>query len=131
LYGDMLALAEVGTLNGDEATATEYRDRAAALREAVDTYLWDDERAFFYDVVDWENPDHERLRDRLDVGFVPWKFGLASPEHAVALDQLLDPQGFAAPYGPTVTERRSPDFWRSADQGCCKWDGPSWPFSTS
>ncbi|GEM_PF-572165 len=131
LYGDMLALAEVATLNGDEATATEYRDRAAALREAVDTYLWDDERAFFYDVVDWENPDHERLRDRLDVGFVPWKFGLASPEHAVALDQLLDPQGFAAPYGPTVTERRSPDFWRSADQGCCKWDGPSWPFSTS
>lgn len=131
LYGDMLALAEVATLNGDEATATEYRDRAAALRAAVDTYLWDDERDFFYDVVDWENPDHERLRDRLDVGFVPWKFGLASPEQAVALDQLLDPQGFAAPYGPTVTERRSPDFWRSSDQGCCKWDGPSWPFSTS
>jgi len=131
LYGDMLALAEVATLNGDEATASEYRDRAAALREAVDTYLWDDEREFFYDVVDWENPDHERLRDRLDVGFVPWKFGLAAPEQAVALDQLLDPQGFAAPYGPTVTERRSPDFWRSSDQGCCKWDGPSWPFSTS
>ncbi|MBD8080102.1 MGH1-like glycoside hydrolase domain-containing protein [Cellulosimicrobium arenosum] len=131
LYGDMVALAQVADLNGDAATAAEYRGRAAELREAVDTYLWDDDRQFFYDVVDRENPDHEQLRDRLDVGLVPWKFGLASADQSAALDQLFDPEGFAAPYGPTVTERRSPDFWKHADEGCCKWDGPSWPFSTS
>ncbi|MBD5786285.1 discoidin domain-containing protein [Cellulosimicrobium terreum] len=131
LYGDMTALVEVAELGGDDATAAKYRERAADLRAAVDTYLWDDDRQFFYDVVDWENPDHEPLRDRLDVGFVPWKFGLASPDQAPALDQLFDPQGFAAPYGPTVTERRSPDFWAHSDEGCCTWDGPSWPFSTS
>ena len=44
--------------------------------------------------------------------------------------QLLDEQGFSAPYGLTTAERRHPQF-RSHGVGRCEWDGAVWPFATS
>ncbi len=45
-------------------------------------------------------------------GFTPWYFGI--PPHGkgyeVAWKQLMDTQGFQAPYGPTTAERRHPGF---------------------
>jgi hypothetical protein len=56
---------------------------------------------------------------------------------SAAWSQLMDPQGFYAPYGPTTLEQRSPPYMYDAytpgagDGGCCHWDGPSWPYATS
>jgi len=94
---------------------------------------------------------------RETIGYIPWYFNLpqsleaspttlqsleaspttlqsleASPttEYDVAWQQLLDEQGFSAPYGLTTAERRHPEF-RSHGVGKCEWDGAIWPFATS
>ena len=45
--------------------------------------------------------------------------------------QLEDPAGFAAQWGPTTAERRSPCFNQTQDNGECNWAGPSWPYETA
>lgn len=130
-YGDALAIAQVARLNGDGRTAAEYTQRATALKANAHKWLWDPQRQFWYDIVDENNPTHQRLDTREETGFVPWQFDLAASDDSPAWRQILDPQGFAAPYGPTTVERRSPWFMAHAREGCCHWDGPSWPYSTS
>ena len=51
-------------------------------------------------------------------------------KHNEAWKQVLNEDGFLAPFGLTTAERRHPDF---RSHGCCKceWDGAVWPFSTS
>jgi hypothetical protein len=130
-YGDALAIAQVARLNGDTTTENEYLQRAAALKANAHRWLWDPTRKFWYDIIDENNPSHQRLDTREETGFIPWQFDLAEPGDSVAWKQILDPQGFAATYGPTTVERRSPWFMAEAGQGCCHWDGPSWPYSTA
>jgi hypothetical protein len=50
MYGNAIAISKIAQLNDDEKTATEFKDRAAALREAIITHLWDKQRQFFYHV---------------------------------------------------------------------------------
>jgi len=91
--------------------------------------LWNREAKFFETVKD--SGGFANVRE--EIGFTPWYFNL--PElgkgYEVAWKQLMDPQGFYAPYGPTTAERRHPEF-QIADQGDdCQWNGPGWPFATS
>lgn len=66
-------------------------------------------------------------------GFTPWYFNL--PPHGqgreVAWRELLDEQGFLAPFGPTTAEQRHEGFTISYEGHGCQWNGPSWPFATS
>lgn len=129
-YGDAMAISRLAAMAGDHATARSYAGRAARLKAAMHKWLWDPARQFYFDMPRDDNPDHELLSTREEMGYVPWQFGAAKPSDHPAWAQLLDPQGFAAPYGPTTTERRSRWFMHDA-QSCCRWDGPSWPFATS
>lgn len=131
-YGDAMAIAELARRDGDTDTATEYEARAAALKTAMNTRLWDPEDGFYKHMMRDENPNQTLLTDREEIGFVPWYFdGLAEPGYAGAWKQAMDPDGFYSPYGPTTAERRSPYFMREALDGCCRWNGPSWPYATS
>jgi len=129
-YGDARAIAAIARLSGDTATAKEYDARADALRVATQQHLWDPTRQFFFHMARDDNPTHALLDTREEQGFLPWMFGLPPAGDDAAFAQLFDPQGFAAPYGPTTAERRSRWFMHEA-QSCCHWDGPSWPFATS
>jgi hypothetical protein len=129
-YGDAKAISEIARLTGDTALARQYATRAANLKAAMHTWLWDPDRGFYYAMARDNNPDHKLSGSREQIGYVPWMFDAAESSTAGAWSQLLDPQGFAAPYGPTTTERRSPFFMKDAGN-CCRWDGPSWPFATS
>ena len=66
-------------------------------------------------------------------GYTPWYFNLpdADKGYEVAWKQLMDPNGFYAPFGPTTAEQRHPDFKISYEGHGCQWNGPSWPLSTS
>ncbi|WP_433440802.1 MGH1-like glycoside hydrolase domain-containing protein [Nonomuraea sp. CA-141351] len=131
-YGDARAIAAIARMRGDGALSRTFEQRAASLRDALHRYLWDPERQFFYHKARADlDPQRKLVSTREQIGFVPWAFGMAKPGTEKAWAQLLDPQGFAAPYGPTTAERRSPFFMRDALGGCCHWDGPSWPYSTS
>jgi len=66
-------------------------------------------------------------------GYTPWYFNLPEPGkgYEVAWKQLMDPNGFYAPYGPTTAEQRHPGFKLSYQGHACQWNGPSWPYSTA
>ncbi len=129
-YGDARAIAAIAGLGGDSETATEYTNRANALRSATQAHLWDAGRNFFYHMARDNNTSNALLDTREEEGFVPWMFDLPTAGDVTALAQLKDPQGFAAAYGPTTAERRS-RWFDYQDGSCCRWDGPSWPYETS
>lgn len=129
-FADARALAQLLHRLGDDRSAARYRDEALNLQRRMEALLWDPDRSFYYDVARDDNPGRRRLADREEIGFVPWYFGMAPAANSAAWAQLKDPQGFAAEFGPTTLERRSELFMYQAEQGCCRWDGPSWPFST-
>jgi hypothetical protein len=64
------------------------------------------------------------------IGFIPFKFDLAGPEHAEAWSALADREAFWLPYGLTTAEKRDHRY-RTHGTGGCEWDGPVWPFATS
>ena len=129
-YGDAEAISAIARMAGDHALAAEYATRAAQLKQSMQKWLWDLSRGYYYTMARDNNPAHKLSDTREEIGYIPWMFGAAQPSDATAWSQLLDPQGFAAPYGPTTAERRSPWFMYQAG-GCCHWDGPNWPFATS
>ncbi|GAA3987852.1 hypothetical protein GCM10022247_02680 [Allokutzneria multivorans] len=128
---DARAIAELARRTGDRATERTYRERAESLTKAQEKWLWDKDKKFYKHVMRDDNPDRVKIADREQIGFVPWMFHTAPPGNAEAWAQLVDPQGFAARFGPTTVERRSPWFMKDAERGCCRWSGPSWPYATS
>lgn len=128
MYGNAVALSELAKLAGRSELAREFADKAAALRSLVQKTLWDPERAFFTSRTE----TLERIPVREEIGFVPWYFGLPEPGrgYEAAWKQLLDPEGFSAPFGITTAERRDPSF-RTRGIRTCEWDGAVWPFATS
>ncbi|HSZ39186.1 MAG TPA: discoidin domain-containing protein [Trebonia sp.] len=130
-YGDAMAISQLASLAHQPGVAASYAAKAAALKTSMQKWLWDPSRQFFYDMGSVDNPSHTLLSAREEIGFVPWMFDMPAPSDSAAWAQLTSPQGFAAPYGPTTVEQRSKWYMYQAADGCCRWDGPSWPFATS
>jgi hypothetical protein len=120
------AIAEIAKLAGRADVAARFEAKAKSLRSKMGAALWGRDAEFFK--VRFEDGQLSGARE--EIGFVPWMFDLAKPEHAVAWRQIKDPAGFLAPLGFTTAERRHPDF-RSHGTGTCEWDGAVWPFATS
>ncbi|WNV86859.1 MGH1-like glycoside hydrolase domain-containing protein [Umezawaea sp. Da 62-37] len=130
-YGDAKAIASLLRLSGDRRTADAYERDAKSLQSTMEQKLWDPTGQFYKHVMRDDNPGGVKIANREEIGFVPWYFHMAPAANSAAWAQLTDPQGFAAPFGPTTVERRSPWFMHDALAGCCRWDGPSWPYATS
>jgi hypothetical protein len=129
MFGNATAIAEIASMAGRAPLAREYRDKAARLKDLVRRRLWNRDQAFFETLV--ESGEFARVREQ--IGFTPWYFNLPDPGagYEVAWKQLLNPQGFYAPFGPTTAERRHPQFKIPYEGDDCQWNGPSWPFSTT
>lgn len=131
LFGDAVAIAAIAKRAGKPEIAAAYQQKAEQLRRLVLEKLWDDEAKFFKVLP------REDGAKRVDVrelhGYTPWYFGLppSGKGYEVAWKQLMNPQGFQAPFGPTTAERRHPGFAVSYQGHECQWNGPSWPFSTA
>lgn len=140
----MIAYAETITRTalaaGRGAVADEFTGKAEQLKRLLNDRLWDDSAQFYkviplagkdLSVTDWSfagvDPAHN-VREQL--GFAPWYFNAAPAGHEKAWVQLLQKDGFSAPYGPTTAEQRHPRFQFTAEHECL-WNGPSWPFATS
>jgi predicted GH43/DUF377 family glycosyl hydrolase len=126
LYGDAIAIARIAELAGDRALAQRFHDKAAQLKAAVQSKLWDPQAEIFK-----TSPDGHTLADvRELIGFVPWYFHLPDASFAKAWKTLMDERGFSAPFGPTTAEQRHPRFMIKNPHDCL-WNGPSWPYATS
>ena len=130
MCGNAEALAWMNGLTWDVEKTRLYKAKADTLRHLIVTHLWNEKDQFFEtrrgDVADTLAAAREAI------GYIPWYFNLTftNPKYDVAWLQLLDEQGFSAPYGLTTAERRHPQF-RSHGVGRCEWDGAVWPFATS
>lgn len=129
-YGDAMAIAAIANLAGNGALASEYTGRASSLQTAMQAKLWDTGLQHFMHLARDDNPTGALLTTREIMGFIPWMFNMPRASDIAAFAELLDPQGFAATYGPTTAERRSKWFMYEASS-CCRWDGPSWPYATA
>ena len=128
MYGNARAIANIARLAGKKKLAAEFDVKAGQLRKLVQKDLWNGRQDFF-EVL---HPDGKLSDVREEIGFIPWMFDLPddASKYDVAWMQLTNPGGFAAPFGITTAERRSPEF-RSHGYGHCEWDGAVWPFATS
>ena len=134
MYGDALALSKIAAIAGKEDVSKDYEKEAALLKELIQNRLWNDKLKFFT-ILPADYDDNSKPADiREQFGFVPWYFNLPDKDkgYEIAWNQLMDPEGFYAPFGPTTCEQRHPYFRIEYQEGCiCQWNGPSWPFSTS
>ncbi len=131
MYGDAMAIAAIAEESGNHTLGSEYRAKAAAIKGLVETLLWDAKDEFFKTSVQEGLIPKPHLRpQREEIGFIPWYFNLPSTGFESAWKQLSDPQGFAAPYGPTTVERRASGFMHVENHDCL-WNGPSWPYATT
>ena len=133
MYGDAAAIARIARLAGRRDLAGEYQAKADKLRALVQTKLWDPEAKFFK-TLPRKGGAEARLVDVRELhGYTPWYFNLPQQGKGceVAWRQLMDPNGFHAPFGPTTAERRHPRFTISYTGHECQWNGPSWPLSTA
>lgn len=126
MYGNAMALSNIGLMTGNEGMAMKYGMKADTLKHLVQDKLWSDELEFF------ETLRKDTLAGvREAIGYIPWYFHLPDQvKYDVAWKQVLDEKGFSAPFGLTTAERRHPQF-RSHGVGRCEWDGAIWPFATS
>lgn len=130
MYGDAVAISRIASLDGREDVAERFRQKARKIKNLVQTRLWDDEAKFFKTLP----RESQTLVDiREQHGYTPWYFNLpdAGRGYEIAWKQLMDPNGFYAPFGPTTAEQRHPGFKISYQGHECQWNGPSWPLSTA
>lgn len=130
MYGDARAISQIAKLAGDQSVAQDYAAKADALKKQIQQSLWDPKAQFFKTLP--AKPGSQLVDVREEVGFIPWYFNLpaASVGYEQAWRQLMDPQGFFAPFGPTTAERRDPQFMAPHKHDCL-WNGPSWPYATT
>jgi len=130
MYGDAMAISQIANLAGNQSLAQNYAKKADALKKQVEQGLWDSKAQFFKTLP--AKPGSQLVAVREEIGFIPWYFNLpdASGGYEQAWRQLMDPQGFFAPFGPTSAERRNPQFMAPHKHDCL-WNGPSWPYATT
>ena len=129
LFGDARAIAEIADRAGRKADADRFRAKAAELRRLTQAQLWDPAAQFY--MVRPRRAEATRSDVRELHGYTPWYFHLPDADQAGAWAQLLDPQGFRAPFGPTTAEQRHPKYALSYQGHECQWNGPSWPYATA
>lgn len=143
MYADARAIERVAALKGEAGISVRFEQKADAIRDRINEMLWNPKDQF-YEVlspaadsgirkqVKFKDP-HTALQlsgVRELIGYVPWYFNVPPQSRDVAWKQVKDPQGFAASFGPTTAERRSPRF-RFANDDQCQWNGPMWGFATT
>ena len=126
MTANALAISSIAALAGREEVEHEFTRKSQQLQSKWIDYLWDRDAEFFK--VRLEDGQFSTAREA--IGFIPWTFRLAKPDHAKAWKQITDHDGFWAPAGLTTAERRHPEF-RTRGTGTCEWDGAVWPFATS
>jgi hypothetical protein len=135
MFAEADAITKIAKLAGQKEIAEQFHREAETIRKLLHTKLWDNETKFYKVAPRVKNADDpiQLVNVREEHGYTAWYFETLKPpkEYAVAWEQLTDPKGFYAPFGPTTCEQRSPNFQISYQGHECLWNGPSWPFSTS
>lgn len=140
MFANARAIARLATLAGDDAAASDFTARAAAIKASVQADLWSPALGHFIDryKVDTAFVKYwQPIRGRELVGYLPWTFDLVddAPRYAAAWTHALDREKLAGPAGLRTVEPSYEHYMRqyryegSAPE--CQWNGPVWPFQTT
>ncbi len=140
LFGNALAIARIADLKGDTAVSTAYRQQAAALKENVEQYLWNDSLQHFTDRFKVNNQYvhyWDFIRGRELAGYAPWYFNLPGTDikYSNAWKHLLDTSELLGPFGYRTNEPSYQYYFKQYQmfegKPGSQWNGPSWPYQTS
>ncbi|MDR3182616.1 MAG: hypothetical protein LBT89_06810 [Planctomycetaceae bacterium] len=135
MFAEAAAISQIAGLAGDAAAAEKFAAEAQRIKNLLHKNLWDADARFYKVAPRVKSPDDKLtlVNVRELHGYTPWYFAELNPpeEYTAAWEQLLDPQGFYAPFGPTTAEQRHPLYKISYKGHECQWNGPSWPFATA
>lgn len=129
MYGNAVALSKMADVLSIDSLKSKYTKKANQLRKLVEDSLWDNHESFFKVLHTTGKLDDARE----ELGYIPWYFDLPEDKkkYAKQWNQLLDTNGFKAPWGITTAERRAPSFRTHGSGHGCEWDGAVWPFATT
>ncbi|MBL8890806.1 MAG: discoidin domain-containing protein [Planctomycetaceae bacterium] len=145
-WADAVAISRIADLAGQATVAAKYRDIAAGLKQKSQELLWDPNRKFFFPMSNQRHEHEGHVVEKYTLtyqtgkfagspagrelhGYVPWAFRMPDAGYEAAWQYLMDPNYFAAEFGPTTVERHDPMFL--LQPSCCWWSGQSWPFATT
>jgi len=129
MFGDAKAIAHIARLSGDTSLAYEYEQKAALIKQNLQSKLWDGNADFFKVLPKILYTNFCSARELH--GYTPWYFNLPDERYSIAWKFVMDSTYFFAPYGLTTAERDHAKFAVSYQGHECQWDGPSWPYATS
>src|SRR5690554_1378429 len=113
MYGNADALSKIHQMAGNQSSVGRYISKRDTIKDLIIENLWSEKLNFF------ETHRGDSLANvREAIGYIPWYFNLPddNKKYEVAWEQLMDENGFLAPYGLTTAERRHPLFRQA---GCC------------
>lgn len=133
MYAQAKALSEMYLLQGENEKANDYKREAEQIADLMMEVLWDNDAVFFKVLRKKDIPSGQLADVRELFGYVPWYYSIPPKEkgYEKAWSQLMDKEGFYAPYGPTTAEQRHPKFRIAYEGHECQWNGPSWPYATA
>ncbi len=144
MFANAVAISKLAALAGRTNDADAFAARADAIRNAVQTNLWNDGMVHFIDRYKTDNQFvhyWDFIRGRELAGYVPWAFELPDhdPKYHAAWTHLLSPTELGGPFGLRTVEPSYEYYLRQYRYVTiagvkvpeCQWNGPSWPFDTT
>lgn len=139
VYANAYGLYKIYEYGNNQQKAEEYKLFAENLKNKINTDLFKDDFYYNQPIAMWE--EMPRLLPRFSnprqdygvkelIGYVPFYFGIAQKEHAIAWKYFSDKTVFSAPYGLTTADMSHEQF-NFEFPHMCLWNGPVWPYATS
>jgi hypothetical protein len=140
MYGNALAISRLAKMKGDEATNTEYLQKANELKSNIERDLWNDSLKHFTDRFKQNNQYvhyWDFIRGRELAGMIPWYFNLPAdtPTFNSAWRHVTDTSELLGKFGLRTNEPYYQYYFKQfvmyMGQRGSQWNGPSWPYQTS
>jgi hypothetical protein len=140
MYANAMAISRTAALKGDTNTSNEYLQKATALKNNVEQYLWNSKLQHFTDRFKQNNQYvhyWDFIRGRELAGMIPWYFNLPSDkkEFNLAWKHVTDTGNLLGPYGLRTNEPSYEYYFKQIayfeGTRSSQWNGPSWPYQTS
>ncbi|PNS18056.1 hypothetical protein CAC42_4015 [Sphaceloma murrayae] len=142
MWANALAIANVADLAGRADVASDYRNRASALKSRFQADIWNTTLQHFIDRHQQTNQYvqyYQPIRGRELAGYVPWMFGMPdnTAQYNAAWNQLSNTNEFQGSNGLRTVGPTYQYYMRQyrydGPTGLreCQWNGPVWPYQVT
>lgn len=127
VYSHAKAISKVAERCKNQAVQEKYGTIAEHIKNTYISTAWNKDLNFFTVIKD----DGTLCDVRELHGYAPWYFDMIDSSYDIAWKYINDKNVFRAPYGLTFCQQDHAGFKLDDTGHECKWNGPSWPLTTS